>query len=73
LNEKLIKLHKDECAESDVRDIELVKILEPKNYRKCSRHCKVAVLVLNENDYGWERSSIRHDPNISVAAVNITK
>lgn len=38
----------------------------PKKLSPVFRYCKTAVLVLKENDSGWERSSVRHDLNISV-------
>ena len=65
-NEEVIHLHKDEFAESDDKDTELVELLDAHEVSPVFRHCKAAVLVLNENDSGWEGSSVRHDLNISV-------
>jgi hypothetical protein len=65
-NEELIHLNEDEHAESGNKDTELLKMLDAKELSPVFRHRKAAVLVLKENDCGWERSSVRHDLNISV-------
>jgi len=41
-------------------------MLDAKRLSAVFRYCKAAVLVLKENESGWERSSVRHDINISL-------
>jgi len=71
-NDKLIHLHKNEYAELDDKDTELVIILDTKELSPVFRHCETAVLVLKESDSGWERNPVRHDLNISVCLLPST-